>query len=100
MLSPSTASSSSISGSHDPAEILARATLETARHPAAINAGLHRERQCGRLLPGSGRPYPRAQGDKTIRMVVKDGIVYFPTRFTQARIKPFTTAPTTQRRPR
>jgi hypothetical protein len=79
-----------------PAEILARATLETARHTG-------RDQTLGSIEKGKAADFFLVPGDptrelkaiKTIRMVVKDGIVYFPTEvYPKLGIKPFTTAPT------
>jgi imidazolonepropionase-like amidohydrolase len=78
-----------------PAEILARATLETARY-------LGQDQRLGSIEKGKladfflipGDPTRDLKAIKTIQMVVKDGIVYFPSEiYPHFGIRPFAQPP-------
>jgi imidazolonepropionase-like amidohydrolase len=78
-----------------PADVLARATLEMARY-------LGQEQQLGSIERGkladfflvAGDPTQDLKAIKKIRMVVKDGTVYFPSEiYPQFGIRPFADAP-------
>jgi hypothetical protein len=79
-----------------PAEILRRATWETAQY-------VGQDQRMGSIEKGKladfflipGDPTQDLKAIKTIRMVVKDGTFYFPTEvYPHFGIQPFTTAPT------
>jgi imidazolonepropionase-like amidohydrolase len=79
-----------------PAEIIKRATFDTARYT-------HQDQRMGSIEKGKladffltpGDPTKDVKAVKTIRMVVKDGVVYFPSEvYPKFGIEPFTTAPT------
>ena len=78
-----------------PAEILARATLEMAQHTG-------RDQTLGSIEKGKVADFFLVPGDPTkdlkaittIRMVVRDGVVYFPSEvYPKLGVRPFTTAP-------
>jgi imidazolonepropionase-like amidohydrolase len=78
-----------------PGEILKRATFDSARY-------LGQEQRLGAIAKGKladfflipGDPIKDLKAIKTIRMVVKDGVVYFPSEvYPKFGIQPFTTAP-------
>ena len=78
-----------------PAEILARATLEMAQHTG-------RDQTLGSIERGKVADFFLVPGDptkdlkaiKTIRMVVRGGVVYFPSEvYPKLGVRPFTTAP-------
>jgi imidazolonepropionase-like amidohydrolase len=78
-----------------PAEILTRATLDMARHTG-------RDQTLGSIEKGKAADFFLIPGDptkdlkaiKTIRMVVQDGVVYFPDEvYPKLGVKPFTTPP-------
>lgn len=78
-----------------PAEILQRATLDSARY-------VGEEQRLGSIAKGKlaefflipGDPTRELKAIKTIRMVVKDGTFYFPSEvYPEFGIAPFTTAP-------
>jgi len=78
-----------------PAEILARATLEMAQHTG-------RDQTLGSIEKGKMADFFLVPGDptkdlkaiKTIRMVVRGGVVYFPSEvYPKLGVRPFTTAP-------
>jgi imidazolonepropionase-like amidohydrolase len=81
---------------HTPAEVLKRATLDMARY-------LGEDQRLGSIERGKLADFFLVPGDPTadlaqlrrIRMVVKDGTVYFPAEiYPHFGIKPFATAPT------
>jgi imidazolonepropionase-like amidohydrolase len=78
-----------------PAEILKRATFDSARY-------VSQDQSMGSIEKGKladfflipGDPIKNLKAIKTIRMVVKDGTFYFPTEvYPKFGIQPFTTAP-------
>jgi hypothetical protein len=78
-----------------PAEILTRATLDMARHTG-------REQTLGSIEKGKAADFFLVPGDptkdlkaiKTIRMTVKDGLVYFPSEvYPKLGVRPFADAP-------
>jgi hypothetical protein len=78
-----------------PGEIIKRATFDSARY-------LGQEQRLGAIAKGKladfflipGDPIKDLKAIKTIRMVVKDGVVYFPSEvYPKFGIQPFTTAP-------
>jgi imidazolonepropionase-like amidohydrolase len=82
-----------------PAEILAWATLDMARY-------LGQDQRLGSIEKGKladfflipGDPTRDLKAIKTIRMVVKDGVVYFPSEvYPELGITPFTDAPRVSR---
>jgi imidazolonepropionase-like amidohydrolase len=82
-----------------PAEILAWATLDMARY-------LGQEQRLGSIEKGKLADFFLIPGDptrdfkaiKTIRMVVKDGVVYFPSEiYPEFGITPFADAPAVAR---
>jgi imidazolonepropionase-like amidohydrolase len=78
-----------------PAEILARATLETARYTGqGETLGSIEKGKLADFFLVPGDPVKDLKAIKTIRMVVKDGTVYFPSEiYSDFGIKPFATAP-------
>ena len=78
-----------------PAEILARATLETARYTGqGETLGSIEKGKLADFFLVPGDPIKDLKAIKTIRMVVKDGTVYFPSEiYSDFGIKAFATAP-------
>ena len=77
-------------------EILARATLETAKYVGQDQTmGSIEKGKLADFFLVPGDPTKDLKAIKTIRMVVKDGVVYYPTEvYPRFGITPFTTAPT------
>ena len=77
-------------------EILARATLETAKYVGQDQTmGSIEKGKLADFFLVPGDPTKDLKAIKTIRMVVKDGVVYYPTEvYPHFGITPFTTAPT------
>ena len=77
-------------------EILARATLETAKYVGQDQTmGSIEKGKLADVFLVPGDPTKDLKAIKTIRMVVKDGVVYYPTEvYPHFGITPFTTAPT------
>ena len=78
-----------------PAEILARATLETATYVGqSARLGSIEKGKLADFFLIAGDPVKDLKAIKAIRMVVKDGAVYFPSEiYPDFGIKPFATAP-------
>jgi imidazolonepropionase-like amidohydrolase len=78
-----------------PAEILARATLETANYVGqGARLGSIEKGKLADFFLIAGDPVKDLKAIKAIRMVVKDGTVYFPSEiYPEFGIKPFATAP-------
>ena len=78
-----------------PAEILARATLETARYTGqGDRLGSIEKGKLADFFLIPGDPVKNLKAIKAIRMVVKDGTVYFPSEiYSDFGIRPFATAP-------
>ncbi len=78
-----------------PAEILARATLETASYVGqGDRLGSIEKGKLADFFLVAGDPVKDLKAIKAIRMVVKDGTVYFPSEiYPDFGIKPFATAP-------
>eukprot|EP01037_Dinobryon_pediforme_P017707 gene17707-17921_t len=77
-------------------EILARATLETAKYVGQDQTmGSIEKGKLADVFLVPGDPTKDLKAIKTIRMVVKDGVIYYPTEvYPHFGITPFTTAPT------
>jgi len=77
-------------------EILARATLETAKYVGQDQTmGSVEKGKLADVFLVPGDPTKDLKAIKTIRMVVKDGVIYYPTEvYPHFGITPFTTAPT------
>ncbi len=78
-----------------PAEILARATLETANYVGqGATLGSIEKGKLADFFLIAGDPVKDLKAIKAIRMVVKDGTVYFPSEiYPDFGIRPFATAP-------
>ncbi len=78
-----------------PAEILARATLDMAKYTGSgARLGSIEKGKLADFFLVPGDPVKDLKAIKTIRMVVKDGTVYFPSEiYADFGIKPFATAP-------
>ena len=78
-----------------PAEILARATLEAASYVGqGDRLGSIEKGKLADFFLVAGDPVKDLKAIKAIRMVVKDGAVYFPSEiYPDFGIKPFATAP-------
>ena len=79
-----------------PAEVLARATLESAAFMGIDNEiGSIEEGKLADFFLVPGNPVEDLKAIKTIRMVMKDGVAYYPTEIYPAfGIEPFTDVPT------
>ena len=78
-----------------PAEILARATLEMAQHTGrGQTLGSIEKGKVADFFLVPGDPTKDLKAIKTIRMVVRDGVVYFPSEvYPKLGVRPFTTVP-------
>jgi imidazolonepropionase-like amidohydrolase len=77
-----------------PAEVLARATLEAARHMGLADTGQIARGKFADFFLVPGDPTKDIKAIKTISLVAKDGVFYVPSEiYPRFGIKPFTTAP-------